>query len=253
MWIRSEIIESRSIGELLNGRFETSLCPADISNESKIIRKARPKGRREWPQGNKKFNGCSIFSFLRVEEPGGERKVKRCGARGEKMKGGSNENFRVFRVDRGILPRSWQLLSNKVNAYFSFPFPCSIPPRDARQITRDQLWETLTVTRLHTEKGKGGREKMWNCRDRSCRFVEENRQRYGAWEEFFFSFLFWEWTLVKLEGKFFNSNMHELAFVRLLCEYLGIFYIMERWLRCLMDTIYYSKDHFHITWIKIVN
>lgn len=127
------------------------------------------------------------------------------------MKGGSNENFRVFRVDRGILPRSWQLLSNKVNAYFSFPFPCSIPPRDARQITRDQLWETLTVTRLHTEKGKGGREKMWNCRDRSCRFVEENRQRYGAWEEFFFSFLFWEWTLVKLEGKLFNSNMQRVG------------------------------------------
>lgn len=253
MWIRSEIIESRSIGELLNGRFETSLCPADISNESKIIRKARPKGRREWPQGNKKFNGCSIFSFLRVEEPGGERKVKRCGARGEKMKGGSNENFRVFRVDRGILPRSWQLLSNKVNAYFSFPFPCSIPPRDARQITRDQLWETLTVTRLHTEKGKGGREK--------CEIVEIEvaglSRKIGSVTEleknFFSSFLFWEWTLVKLEGKLFNSNMHELAFVRLLCEYLGIFYIMERWLRCLMDTIYYSKDHFHITWIKIVN
>lgn len=253
MWIRSEIIESRSIGELLNGRFETSLCPADISNESKIIRKARPKGRREWPQGNKKFNGCSIFSFLRVEEPGGERKVKRCGARGEKMKGGSNENFRVFRVDRGILPRSWQLLSNKVNAYFSFPFPCSIPPRDARQITRDQLWETLTVTRLHTEKGREGGKK--------CEIVEIEvaglSRKIGSVTEleknFFFSFLFWEWTLVKLEGKLFNSNMHELAFVRLLCEYLGIFYIMERWLRCLMDTIYHSKDHFHITWIKIVN
>lgn len=176
-----------------------------------------------------------------------------------KWKAARTRTFESFESIEGSSPI---LLSNKVNVYFSFPSPCSIPPSDARQITRDQLWETLTVTRLHTEKGKGGRgekKKKWNCWDRSCRFVGENRLRscYGAWEEFFFfSFSFFEneTRLWSWKGKFFNSSMHELAFVRLLREYLGIFYIMERWLRCLMDTIYFSKDRdSELKWLKFRN
>lgn len=186
--------KNRAVKRILRN---TSFCPADVSKESKIIRKIQ-EASRVAPKGIRNSTGVRFSpSFdCKVEEKLGE---KMWNTRGE------NER-RLHRELSSLSSRSpsspsCQLLSNKVNVYFSSPSSpsCSIPPPDARQITRDhQLWETLTVTRLRMEKGRGGREKMWNCWDRSCRFVEENRLR-GAWEEFFFPFSFsrmkrlWSW------------------------------------------------------------
>lgn len=211
--------KNRAVKRILRN---TSFCPADVSKESKIIRKIQ-EASRVAPKGIRNSTGVRFSpSFdCKVEEKLGE---KMWNTRGENERRLDRELSSLS--SRSPSSPSCQLLSNKVNVYFSSPSSplCSIPPPDARQITRDhQLWETLTVTRLRMEKGRRGREKMWNCWDRSCRFVEENRLR-GAWEEFFFFLFFFEnETLVKLEGKLFNSSTHGLAYVRLLCEYLGMY------------------------------
>lgn len=175
----------------------TSLCPADVSKESKIIRKIQ-EASRVAPKGIRNSTGVRFSpSFdCKVEEKLGE---KMWNTRGENERRLDRELSSLS--SRSPFSPSCQLLSNKVNVYFSSPSSplCSIPPPDARQITRDhQLWETLTVTRLRMEKGRRGREKMWNCWDRSCSLW----RKIGCAElekNFFFSFSFsrtkrlWNW------------------------------------------------------------
>lgn len=186
--------KNRAVKRILRN---TSFCPADVSKESKIIRKIQ-EASRVAPKGIRNSTGVRFSpSFdCKVEEKLGE---KMWNTRGENERRLDRELSSLS--SRSPFSPSCQLLSNKVNVYFSSPSSplCSIPPPDARQITRDhQLWETLTVTRLRMEKGRRGREKMWNCWDRSCSLS----RKIGCAElekNFFFSFSFsrtkrlWNW------------------------------------------------------------